>query len=175
VAEQKPKEEAGEKKQSSQKPILFIGLAVFNMVVVIGVAFMLYSWQKKEAAKTTIEDVVEGEKAEQDQDKIEAEELVGQLVPLETFLVNLAGVRGGRLLKVTMSLEVDSVDVQNEVEKRKAEIRDTILILLSSKSFDQVSSKDGKDFLREEVRDTLNSFLTKGKVKSVLFTEFFYN
>lgn len=175
MAEQKPKEEAGEKKQSSQKPILFIGLAVFNMVVVIGVAYMLYSWKKQEEAKTTIQDVVEGEHAEQEKDKIEAEELVGQLVPLETFLVNLAGVRGGRLLKVTMSLEVDNVDVQSEIEKRKAEIRDTILILLSSKSFDQVSSKDGKDFLREEVRDTLNSFLTKGKVKSVLFTEFFYN
>jgi len=175
VAEQKPKDNEGEKKQSSQKPILFIGLAVFNMVVVIGVAYMLYSWKKHEEAKTTIQDVVEGEHAEQEKDKVEAEELVGQLVPLETFLVNLAGVRGGRLLKVTMSLEVDSVDVQNEIDKRKAEIRDTILILLSSKSFDQVSSKDGKDFLREEVRDTLNSFLTKGKVKSVLFTEFFYN
>ncbi len=175
MADEKPKENEGEKKQSSQKPILFIGLAVFNLVVVIGVAYMLYSWKKHEEAKTTIQDVVEGEHAEQERDKLEEEELVGLSVPLETFLVNLAGVRGGRLLKVTMSLEVDSVDVQNEVEKRKAEIRDTILILLSSKSFDQVSSRDGKDFLREEVRDTLNSFLTKGKVKSVLFTEFFYN
>jgi flagellar protein FliL len=175
VAEKKPSENEGEVKQSSQKPILFIGLAVFNLVVVIGVAYMLYSMKKQEEAKTTIQDVIEGEHAEQEKDKVEAEELVGQLVPLETFLVNLAGVRGGRLLKVTMSLEVDSVGVQSEIEKRKAEIRDTILILLSSKSFDQVSSKDGKDFLREEVRDTLNSFLTKGKVKSVLFTEFFYN
>ncbi|MCB0347736.1 MAG: flagellar basal body-associated FliL family protein [Bdellovibrionales bacterium] len=175
MADEKPKENEGEKKQSSQKPILFIGLAVFNLVVVIGVAYMLYSWKKHEEAQTTIQDVVEGEHAEQEHDKLEEEELLGLSVPLETFLVNLAGVRGGRLLKVTMSLEVDGVDVQNEVEKRKAEIRDTILILLSSKSFDQVSSRDGKDFLREEVRDTLNSFLTKGKVKSVLFTEFFYN
>jgi len=175
VAEDKKEASGDEKKGSSQKPVLFIVLLVINLIFMGAVAFMLYSAKEAEKAEVKMDDVLSAEKTAQDADAQKADEFIGHLVPLETFLVNLSGVRGGRLMKVTMSLEVDSLDVQNEVDKRKAEIRDTILILLASKNFEQISSRDGKDFLRDEVKDTLNSFLTKGKVKRVLFTEFFYN
>ena len=145
------------------------------MLVLAGVAFMIYSSRKVEEAKTTDKDIARAESTAEEEEHKKEEELVGQLVPLETFLVNLAGSKNGRLMKVTMSLEVDSADVQAEIEKRKPQIRDNILILLSSKTFEQVSSKDGKDFLRDEVRDSINSYLKKGRVKRVLFTEFFYN
>ncbi len=78
-------------------------------------------------------------------------------------------------MKINMSLEVGNDEVQAEIEKRKPQIRDIILILLSSKTYDQVSNREGKDILRDEIRNTVNSFLTKGQVKRVLFTEFFYN
>ena len=61
------------------------------------------------------------------------------------------------------------------IEKRKAQIRDIIIIILSSKTYDEVSTREGKDGLKSEIKDTLNAFLTKGKIVNVYFTEFIYN
>ncbi len=165
---------AGEVKK--EKPTLFIILAVVNMAFLGAVAFMFYASKKKEAHEPKIENVVKGETEALEADAKKAEEeYIGQLVPLETFLVNLAGVRGGKLMKVTMTLEVDTPEVQEEIDKIKPQVRDLILILLSSKTYDEVNSKQGKDFLRDEIKDRINTFLTKGKVRRVLFTEFFFN
>jgi len=159
----------------SQKPILFIILSIINMLVVAGVGVMLHLNRQKEAAKPSIEDVIEGEHKAQKEDDSKDDQFIGQVIPMETFLVNLAGSRGGKLGKINMELEVDGPKVQEEIEKRKPQIRDIIITLLSSKSYEQVSFKEGKDSLREEVKDTVNSFLTKGHIKRVFFTEFILN
>jgi flagellar FliL protein len=57
----------------------------------------------------------------------------------------------------------------------KPKIRDIIIIVLSSKTYAEVSTKEGKDELREEIRDKVNLFLTKGQINRVYFTEFIYN
>ncbi|MCB0356990.1 MAG: flagellar basal body-associated FliL family protein, partial [Bdellovibrionales bacterium] len=57
----------------------------------------------------------------------------------------------------------------------KPKIRDIIIVILSSKTYSQVSTKDGKDVLRGEIRDQVNLFLTKGQIKRVYFTELIYN
>lgn len=159
----------------AQKPILFIILLVFNMAVVGAVAVMLYMNRKKDEAKPSIDHVVQGEHEAQEKEKAKEEEFVGKLIPLETFVVNLAGSRGGKLAKVNMELEVNNEAVQEEIDKRKPQLRDIIIILLSSKTFEQISTKEGKDGLRDEIRDTINSFLTKGTIKRVYFTEFIFN
>ena len=160
----------------SGKPMILYALVIINMLVVAGVGFMVYSGKKKEAAQPGISDVIQGEhEAQHDPDaQVEEKEFVGTMVPMEMFLVNLSGANGRKLLKVLMELEVEGQKVQEEIEKRKPQIRDIIITLLSSKTYEQVSSVEGKDYLREEVRDTVNSFLTKGKIKRVLFTEFIY-
>ena len=66
-------------------------------------------------------------------------------------------------------------DVQNEIDELKPKIRDIVIIILSSKTYAQVSAKEGKDSLREEIRDKVNLFLTKGRIERVYFTEFIYN
>ncbi len=159
----------------AQKPVLFIILAIVNMMIVAGVGVMLYLGKKKETAQPTIDDVIQGEHQAQKGDETSEEEFVGNIIPMETFLVNLAESRGGKLAKINMELEVDSTKVQEEIEKRKPQIRDIIITLLSSKNYDQVSSKDGKESLRGEIKDTVNSFLTKGHIKHVYFTEFILN
>jgi len=156
------------------KPILFIGLAVFNMLVVAAVGSMIYLNKKKEAAEPKIDAVIQGEKEAQQKEKDEPE-FIGKLIPLETFLVNLAGSRGQKLAKINMELEVNNDDVQKEIEKLKPKIRDIIIIICSSKTYAQVASNEGKDALREEIRDQVNLFLTKGKIARVYFTEFIYN
>lgn len=159
---------------SQGKPVLFIALLVVNMLFIGGVGAMLFLGQKKKASEPGIEDVIKGEHAAQEVEKNTEGEFVGKLVPLETFLVNLANSRGTKLMKVNMELEVTGEGVLEEIEKRKPQIRDIIIILLSSKSYQQVSAKEGKELLRDEIRDRVNPFLTKGQIKRVYFTEFIY-
>lgn len=160
---------------AGQKPTLFIILSVVNMLIVAGVGFLLYSGKKKEAETPTIDHVVQGEANTQQAEAAREDEFIGQLIPMETFLVNLAGSRGGKLARINMELEVSGADVIAEIDKRKPQIRDIIIILLSSKNFGQISSREGKEQLRNEIRDTVNPFLTKGQIKRVYFTEFILN
>ncbi len=159
---------------SGGKPILFIALAIFNMIVVAGVGAMIYLNKKKEAAEPKLDAVIQGEKEAQKKEADEPE-FIGKLIPLETFLVNLSGSRGQKLAKINMELEVNNDEVQKEIDKLKPKIRDIIIIILSSKAYAQVATTEGKDALREEIRDQVNLFLTKGKINRVYFTEFIYN
>lgn len=159
---------------SGQKPILFIILAVVNMLVVGAVGYMLWQNRKLEAAKPTIDQVVAGEVDTHKKEEPEGS-FVGRVVPLESFIVNLAGERGRKVARVNMELELQGDNVAEEIEKRKAQIRDIIIITLSSKSYEEVSSREGKDQLRNEIKDTINNFLTKGKIKNVFFTDLIYN
>jgi flagellar FliL protein len=164
---------------SGQKPMLFIILAVVNMAVVAAVGAFLYLGKKKEAAQPTVDQVIAGEKATTDAEASQNKSFVGKIIPMETFIINLAGSKGRRIAKVNMEFELKDSGpeskVAGEIEQRKAQIRDVIIIILSAKTFDEVSSRDGKDDLRSEIKDRINSFLTTGKISNVFFTEFIYN
>ncbi len=157
------------------KPYLLIGLVVVNMLVVAFVGFMIWKGRKIEESRPGIDKVIEGEQATREADVKKAGDEVGKVIPLETFIVNLAGSKGRKVLKVNMELEIKGNEVIQEIENRKAQIRDFIIIILSSKSFDEVSAKEGKDALRNEIKDNINSFLSKGKIINVYFTELIYN
>ncbi len=166
-------------KKTGQKPIVLIALVVINMLVVLGVGFMIYKGKKKEEAHPTIDHVIQGEVKTQEVEKNIQEE-IGKVIPLETFIVNLAGSKGRKVLKVNMELEVKGNkegdgNISGEIDTRKAQIRDFIIIILSSKSYEEISTKEGKDFLRNEIKDNINTFLSKGKITNVYFTELIYN
>jgi flagellar FliL protein len=97
---------------------------------------------------------------------------VGVMVPLEPFMVNLARTKGSRILKVTVTLELNNPAVQPEVEDNRQKIMDSILVLLSSKTFEDVYSIQGKFKLKDEITTRVNRFLAIGHVKEVYFSEF---
>lgn len=174
MAEEKAPKPATAPPAQQQKPTLFIVLVLVNMFVLLGVGVMLYMNKQKQAKQPTIDGVIT-ETHNQDVKDAQSEEFIGKLVPMETFLVNLAQSRGRKLAKVNMEFEVSGSDVQNEIDELKPKIRDIVIIILSSKTYAQVSAKEGKDSLREEIRDKVNLFLTKGRIERVYFTEFIYN
>ncbi len=163
----------GSKKQS----LILIALAVINMFVVVGVGTMIWQGRKKDAAEPKIEHVINGEKQTQDKEKADKEEKVEKetVVPLETFIINLAGSKGRRVAKVNIELSVQNDTVKSEIDQRKAQIRDIIIIMLSGRSYEQVSSREGKEKLKDDLKDRVNEFLSKGKIKDIYFTEFIYN
>ena len=97
---------------------------------------------------------------------------VGVMVPLEPFVVNLAKSKGNRILKVTVTLELNNPAVQPEVDDNKQRIMDSILVLLSSKTFEDVYSIQGKFKLKDEITTRVNRFLAMGHIKDVYFSEF---
>jgi len=96
----------------------------------------------------------------------------GVMVPLDTFIVNLAEKEGTRFLKATVQLQVDSALVADEIAKRKPEIKDNLIMLLTSKSFEDIRTVDGKMRLKDEIIMRLNAILQTGAIKMVNFTEF---
>ncbi len=156
-------------KKSKNSPILMI-LVFLNTVVILGVGYFLYIEKKTAISKPSLEPIEQGAVVDQQEGSLEA--TTGYAVPLDYFLVNLAEDQGQKLFKVQMEFDVDSVEVQEEINKRMPQVRDIIIILLSSKSYNQISTPKGKERLKEEIRDTVNSFLTKGRINKVLFTQF---
>jgi flagellar protein FliL len=97
---------------------------------------------------------------------------LGVMFPLDPFVVNLAGSEGKRFLKVTISLELSTPEVNLELKENIQKITDSILVLLSSKAFEDVYSVQGKFKLKDEITTRVNRFLVVGHVKDTYFTEF---
>lgn len=100
-----------------------------------------------------------------------AETLEGQLVPLPTFLVNLADPLGRRYLKLGVEVEVRDDDAQAALAKYEAKVKDTLLLLLSSKTYDGLSTMQAKVELKQEIADRLNQIIGNGGVLRVYITE----
>lgn len=97
---------------------------------------------------------------------------LGIMFSLDPFIVNLAGSQGKRFLKVTVSLELSAPEVHAEVKENIQKIMDSILVLLSSKNFEDVYSVQGKFKLKDEITARVNRFLVLGHIKEAYFTEF---
>jgi flagellar FliL protein len=91
---------------------------------------------------------------------------------LDPLIVNLAKSQGSRFLKITISLEMSSPDVRLDLKKNIQKLTDSILLLLSTKSFEDVYSVQGKFTLKGEITTRVNQYLTVGQVKGAYFTEF---
>lgn len=102
----------------------------------------------------------------------EEENVIGPLYSLDTMIVNLADHGGKRYLRVTMALELSDPEAATTIESRLPQVRDAILMILPTKTYDEVSTTEGKIALRSEVMEKINSLMTKGRVNNIYFTEF---
>lgn len=91
------------------------------------------------------------------------------LFALDPFIVNLQDNSGTRYLKLTLNLDIEGP--QDEINAQTVRIRDSLIILLSSKSYSDIGTVEGKYQMRDEIVARVNQFLTKSKVKSVYFSD----
>ena len=91
---------------------------------------------------------------------------------LPGFVVNLFDPLGRRYIKLDLELELVSPEVSREIQVQNARIRDSLIMLLSNKTFNELSTQEGKLILRNEILDRLNQALGGPKVVRVFFTDF---
>jgi len=96
---------------------------------------------------------------------------------LEAFTVNLrADGDGEHYLQVGIDLKVADSAVIDQVKLHMPEIRNGVLLLLSSKSAEQIASLEGKQKLSAEIQEQVNKPLsakgTDKAVTGVFFTSF---
>lgn len=146
--------------------ILLIAVLMILMVGMGGGLFLM--WNKLSAINLQANANAAGQPGQEGS----LEQPLGTIYALDTFIVNLADKGGNRYLRITMDLELGIPELETEIEKRLPQIRDSILMILPSKRFADISSVDGKIALRDEILQTLNGFLLKGEITNIYFKEF---
>ena len=94
------------------------------------------------------------------------------IFPLDPFIVNIYDGQELRYLKVKVELEMVSPAIKAEIEGRLAPIRDSVLILLSAKTLQDIQDVQGKNTLKDEILGAINKNIPPGKIAKVYFTDF---
>lgn len=96
----------------------------------------------------------------------------GPLLKLNDFIVNLADREANRYLKLGLALEMADDDTLKKVTEREPIVRDAVIQLISSLTYKQVRTPQGKKELRKSLHNKLSDVLGRGLVRGVFFTEF---
>ena len=153
-----------------KKPIgMIIGIIVGLLVLGGGGYYAYINFFQEKPAE---EKPAEGEEGKKEEAPAEEDLELGVMFPMDPFIVNLAGSEGKRFLKVTIFLEMSTPEVNVEIKGKIQKVTDSILVLLSSKAFEDVYSVQGKFKLKDEITTRVNRFLVVGHIKDAYFTEF---
>ena len=166
-AEEVEKDEVEEAKSSSKK-FIFIGVgAVVLIAGVVGALFALGIIGGKGGGEANPEDTQTAKVEIKLPEKVERPS-----VPLEEFIVNLADAEKARYLKAKVELEVANEEVKAACEGNLPAIRNSLVELLSSKTYSQINDIKGKTRLRQEIIVRLNEILGTNGITQVYFTDF---
>ena len=91
----------------------------------------------------------------------------------DSFIVNLSE-QPGRFLQVSVELMTRKEEVVNAIDTHKPIIRNNLLILFSSQTLEDISTREGKESLRAAARDEVKAILEErgepDEVEEVFFT-----
>lgn len=155
-------------------------LTIVNLVACIGIGAVLFISHKKQNAQPQVGDIhptdpkVAGAHAEGAKDGEKKPVVDSRTMPLEQFTVNLAtpGGTAQKFVRVNIALEVGTDEIEKEVQAKMPQVRNAIIDLFNSKRPNDLVSAEQREYLKEEIRNALNSFMSQGKVKGVYFTNF---
>lgn len=172
--------ESSEKAVSQKNPLVALLLLV-NTVGLGVVAFFQYQFMQMEANRPDLARLLKEAKVSGTEELVSEDKPLENisresLVNLDTFTVNLAQGDGPRRyvrLNAVLKLSEDSEIA--EVEARKPQIRDTIIGILNSKRPEDILKRDGKLYLKEQIKSAINAFLIDGKVVDIFYVGFQIN
>jgi len=157
-----------EKPPKSFKVLIIMG--ILAVILVAGVAVVWYVFLAPQSSEES--SVVGKIKNLWASEKKSSSTGQGHIYKMEPFLVNLMDPAQLRYLKITLHVESNQEKPNEEYEKRLPQLRDAILIILSSKNYKDIMDSEGKTSLREEIKTKMNQLLVDLKVQNIYFTEF---
>ncbi|ASK20969.1 MULTISPECIES: flagellar basal body-associated protein FliL [Halomonadaceae] len=118
-----------------------------------------------------------GGNAENDEAQQKIEHVAPVFTRIDPFTVNLADDRyGSRLLYTGITLRVGDEQSKAIIEEHMPQVRSRLLILLSGKQANELTSTEGKEALAQAIINRLSVPLTENQppldLREVLFTEF---
>ena len=170
MAEKKGKDTADEAAESGgkKKLIIIIGGVVLLLLLLVGGAASYFLFFKEEPPPEKPADPgldVPVPELNQKSD-------IGPMVDISEFIVNIISDEENHYVKAALTLELDSDKVTEEVNKRMPQIRDSILLLVGNKTYEELQDLQGKRQLKAELTSKINAILQSGSVKSIYFTDF---
>lgn len=167
------------------KKLLIIIVAVVLLLAIGGgaAAFFLMKGGDEHADD---EEVAEEQAPKKKEKKKKGEAAPPVFVNLDAFTVNLVPENGDQYLQVTLSIEFEEPGAEQAVKSNMPKLRNNVTLLLSGKKASELLSKEGKEQLADELKDTINDVLDppkrnkkgepirsgEGPAKEVLFTSF---
>lgn len=106
---------------------------------------------------------------------IEPRPQLGKMEKLGSFLVNLSDAEETHYLRSVIELEQNygsSPEFGNEIGNRRSQLRDITIQTLAAKTSEDLRTPEGKEALKQELKERINSVLAKGQIARVYFTEF---
>jgi len=181
MADDKKNETATTTSASGKNPLLTI-LMIVNILAMSAVAYFQWKFMDLEAKRPDLTQLLKEQKAQAAESEAEAEqknpEVVKKenLLPLDGFTVNLAQGEGPRrYVRLDAVLKISDDAKLPEFEARKPQIRDTIISILNTKRAEDLLKKEGKGYLKEEIKASINSFLVDGSVEDIYYISFQIN
>jgi flagellar FliL protein len=160
------KEQSG---KGSKKIMIIAGAVVMSAALVGGGVFFALNGHNASAGAEAGADKPAEKKAEPAKKK-EAP----TMYPLEAFIVNISDGQDMRYLKVKVELEtaLPTEAAKKEMDPYLAPLRDSILVLLTTKTIQDVQDLPGKNRIKEEILAAAKKVIPAGKISSVYFTDF---
>lgn len=159
-------EEVEEKQEGGNtKKLIIIGSALLSLVcIAAGVTFYLKSNSEETAHSPG------GEKSAGHAERKGPPVIYG----MEPFVVNIRDNSETRYLKLKVEFEVvsEGKEVKTELDPYLPQVKDSILMLLTSKTLDDVKDAPGKNRLKQEIMSSACRVFPRGKVTKVFFTDF---
>lgn len=183
MAEEEVKEQkkAPAKSEAGMSPLVSLVL-ILNIVATATIAYFQYSFMKDQASKPSVRELIKQEMGDLGSAEAQGEALDktkvedGLILPLDGFTVNLAQGDGPRrFVRLNTVLKFSNTSKKEEFDARKPQIRDTIISILNSKRPEDLLKKEGKAYLKEEIKSAINSFLVDGEVIDVYYVGFQIN
>lgn len=151
-------EQAGQEiKKGGKKKLIFVIVPIILLLIGGGIGGFFFLTHKNKTAK---------------KEPTFSPQKVGVMYDLGDFLVNLAGNNPNTYAKVSITLELSNQKAKEEVDKRLPIIKDAIIDIISSKTYKDLATTEGKEELRLEIMKRINAILIEGGVENVYFTQF---
>lgn len=169
-------------KRKSGEGILFTILVIINTVLIGAIGYFQYLGFTKEKKQESIRELVNAEFAKRgivvEGEKVSLEKMAeeGKLFPLDRFLVNLAPSEGvKKYLRMSIVLKFSKDANEREFKMRRPQMVDAVISILNAKKAEDLLNKEGKEYLKHEIKAAINSFLSEGRLLDLYYVSFQIN